>query len=195
MMVTGAAIPLTPRNAPHTARVELADGYLQKFGSDWERNVAMPDIPIHNETEYSLTGAMLDQIKRDALEYFGESVRAIRVQYGIERHAFNARTGEMRYAFSPSDFGLIDTTASGPDTYLNRGVPSIDDDAEEEIDETAFDEIDITEEDEGETPLESLAEELDEVEDEEETAFPDLNDEFEDIAEEDKDFLYDDEYD
>ena len=43
--------------------------------SHLERNAAMPDIPIHNETEYSLTTTMLEQIKRDALEYFGESVR------------------------------------------------------------------------------------------------------------------------
>ncbi len=42
------------------------------------------------------------------MEYF-ESVNAIRIQYGIERHAFNARSGEVRYAFSPSDFGLVDT--------------------------------------------------------------------------------------
>jgi hypothetical protein len=32
------------------------------------------------------------------------------VQYGIARHAFNARTREVRYAFSPTDFGLFDTT-------------------------------------------------------------------------------------
>jgi hypothetical protein len=63
----------------------------------------MPDIPIQNETEYTLTASILEQIRRDALEYFGDSVRAIRVQYGIDRHAFNARTGEMRYAFSPGE--------------------------------------------------------------------------------------------
>ena len=56
----------------------------------------MPDIPIHNETEYTLTASILEQIKRDALEYFGDAVRAIRVQYGSDRHAFNATTGEMR---------------------------------------------------------------------------------------------------
>jgi len=70
----------------------------------------MASIPIHNETEYTLTDDMTKQIIRDAQEHFGEDVRSIRVQYGIERHAFNARTREVRYAFSPNDFGLVDTT-------------------------------------------------------------------------------------
>ena len=59
----------------------------------------MASIPIHNETEYTLTDDMTKQIIRDAQEHFGEDVRSIRVQYGIERHAFNARTHEVRYAF------------------------------------------------------------------------------------------------
>jgi len=58
----------------------------------------MAHIPIHNETDYPLTEAMMQDIRRDALEYFGEEVRAIRVQLGLERHAFNARTHEVRYA-------------------------------------------------------------------------------------------------
>src|SRR5215475_564320 len=49
---------------------------------------------------------MTQQIIRDAQEYFGEEVQAIRVQSGLERHAFNARTHEVRYAFSPQDFGF-----------------------------------------------------------------------------------------
>jgi hypothetical protein len=155
----------------------------------------MADIPIQNETEYSLTNAILDQIKRDAQEYFGDSLRAIRVQYGIDRHAFNARTGEMRYAFSPGDFGLVDTTVSFSDAYLHRDVPSIDDDTEDVLDETAFDDVDVEADETVETSLESLAEDLDDV-DEEDTGFSALSDDFEDedIEDENKDFLYDDEY-
>src|SRR5262249_13963932 len=66
----------------------------------------MTSIPIHNETNYPLTDDIMQQIIRDAHEHFGEEVRAIRVQSGIERHALNARTREVRYAFSPQDFGL-----------------------------------------------------------------------------------------
>jgi hypothetical protein len=66
----------------------------------------MASIPIQNETDYTLTDDMMQQIIRDAQEHFGEEVRSIRVQSGIERHALNARTREVRYAFSPQDFGL-----------------------------------------------------------------------------------------
>ena len=66
----------------------------------------MASIPIHNETDYLLTHDMTQHILRDAQEHFGEAVHAIRVQSGLERHAFNARTREVRYAFSPQDFGL-----------------------------------------------------------------------------------------
>jgi hypothetical protein len=50
---------------------------------------------------------MMQYILRDAQEYFGEEVHAIRVQADLERHAFNARTHEVRYAFSPQDFGFV----------------------------------------------------------------------------------------
>ena len=91
---------------------------------------------------------MSEQIIRDAEEHFGEAVRSIRVQYGIERHAFNARTGEVRYAFSPNDFGLVDTTTTFPDTYYHAAdIPSIDDDTEEEITPAAtFEDVDTDEE-------------------------------------------------
>jgi len=79
----------------------------------------MASIPMHNETEYTLTDEMTQQIARDAQEHFGEDVRSIRVQYGIERHAFNARTREVRYAFSPADFGLVNSTTTLPDTYYH----------------------------------------------------------------------------
>ena len=156
----------------------------------------MASIPIHNETEYTLTDDMTKQIIRDAQEHFGEDVRSIRVQYGIERHAFNARTREVRYAFSPNDFGLVDTTTTFPDTYYHAAdIPSIDDDTEEEIVPAAFDDVetDDEEEDRRETSLESLEEELEDDEDEEEE-LPDLDDQFEDAEEEDSFTYEDDDY-
>src|SRR5712664_3558965 len=69
------------------------------------RSIAMVNIPIHNETTYTLTDVMTLEILRDAHDHFGEEVRSIRVQSGIARHAFNARTREVRYAFFPQDFG------------------------------------------------------------------------------------------
>jgi hypothetical protein len=71
----------------------------------------MVSMPIHNETDYLLTDTMRQHIILDAQEHFGEQIRSIRVQYGIARHAFNARTQEVRYAFSPTDFGLPHTTS------------------------------------------------------------------------------------
>ena len=155
----------------------------------------MASIPINNETEYTLTDDMTKQIIRDAQEHFGEEVRSIRVQYGIERHAFNARTREVRYAFSPNDFGLVDTTTPFPDTYYHaEDIPSIDDDTEEEIIPAAFDDVDDVDADDDdsrrETSLESLEEGLDDDEDEAEE-FPELEDQLEDPEEEDS-FMYDD---
>src|SRR5947209_5184867 len=157
-----------------------------------KRNVAMASIPIHNETEYTLTDDMTKQIIRDAQEHFGEEVRSIRVQYGIERHAFNARTREVRYAFSPNDFGLVDTTTTFPDTYYHpEDIPSIDDDTEEETIPVAFDDVEVDEEeDRPETSLESLEEGLEDDEDEED-GVPELDDQFEDAEEEDS-FMFDD---
>src|SRR5437867_10619065 len=161
-----------------------------------KRNVAMVSIPIHNETEYTLTDDMTKQIIRDAQEHFGEDVRSIRVQYGIERHAFNARTREVRYAFSPNDFGLVDTTTTFPDTYYPPAdIPSIDDDTEEETVPAAFEDVETDEEEEQrETSLESPEEDLEDDEDEEEE-IPDLDDQFEDAEEEDSFTYEDDDYD
>ena len=78
----------------------------------------MASIPIQNETDYTLTDDMTQQIIRDAQEHFGEEVRAIRVQAGIERHAFNARTHEVRYAFSPQDFGFGHTMPIAPEPRI-----------------------------------------------------------------------------
>jgi len=153
-------------------------------------------IPIHNETEYTLTDDMTKQMIRDAQEHFGEDVRSIRVQYGIERHAFNARTHEVRYAFSPNDFGLVDTTTTFPDTYYHPAdIPSIDDDTEDETIPKAFDDVEVEEEDEDhrETSLESLEEDREDNEDEE-NEFPDLDDQFEDVEEENSFTFDDDDY-
>ncbi len=154
----------------------------------------MSDIPIQNETEYTLPPPILDQIKRDALEYFGESVNAIRIQYGIERHAFNARSGEVRYAFSPSDFGLVDATTSFPDSSTRTDdVPSIDDDREA-IATPAFDEGDSDDDDE--TPeFASLDSDLDVVADDDGADFQRIEADFDALDNSNNDFLYDDDYD
>jgi hypothetical protein len=162
----------------------------------WQRSVVVASIPIHNETEYTLTDDMTKQMIRDAQEHFGEDVRSIRVQYGIERHAFNARTHEVRYAFSPNDFGLVDTTTTFPDTYYHPAdIPSIDDDTEDETIPKAFDDVEVEEEDEDhrETSLESLEEDREDNEDEE-NEFPDLDDQFEDVEEENSFTFDDDDY-
>src|SRR6266508_741371 len=72
----------------------------------YTRSIVMVTIPIHNETTYTLTDVMTLEIIRDAHDHFGEEVHAIRVQSGLARHALNARTREVRYAFSPQDFGF-----------------------------------------------------------------------------------------
>lgn len=157
----------------------------------------MPDIPILNETDYALTEAMFNQIQRDALEYFGESIRTIRVQYGIERHAFNARTGELRYSFSPGDFGLIDTIVSLSEPYQSLHVPSIDDIEEDESDDVTYDDVEVDEEDDATASLESLAEDLDDTEDEPPSGFQGLEDELTELEtdddDDDDDLLYSDE--
>lgn len=158
----------------------------------------MPDIPIHNETEFPLTSSILEQIKRDAVEYFGDSVRAIKVQYGIERHAYNAKTGEIRYAFSPGDFGLHDTSSSGHDPYFSRDVPSIDDDTEttdENLDEITYDEVDLEQENEAETSLDELDEDLESVDDDVdiETLRGSFAAEEEEEEDEEEEFMYDEE--
>ena len=93
----------------------------------------MASISVQNETAYTVTDTIAQHIRRDAQEYFGDAVRSIRVQEGLARHAFNARTGEVRYAFSPQDFDLVTTTTALPDTRDDLAyIPPIDDDTEEE---------------------------------------------------------------
>lgn len=66
----------------------------------------MHDILIYNETDYNLPTWVINQIKSDAIEYFGDGVHIIRIRSGIERHAFNAKTREVRFAFFLSDYEL-----------------------------------------------------------------------------------------
>jgi hypothetical protein len=94
--------------------------------------MAMASMNINNETDYPLTDSMREHIIRDVYEYFGGQARSIRVQYGIARHAFNARTREVRYAFSPTDFGLLDTTPVPETSTSPVPLPALHDILEEE---------------------------------------------------------------
>src|SRR5262245_33559993 len=124
----------------------------------------MADIPIHNETDYVLTEAMTQDILRDAQEHFGEEIRAIRVQSGLQRHALNARTHEVRYAFSPQDFGAAPPLPPSPESPRSPRQPSrgveetaaeslpafVEEGEEEDIEplETSLDSLDAGQEDE-----------------------------------------------
>ena len=159
----------------------------------------MVNMPIHNETDYALTDAMTTHIIRDAQEHFGEDVRSIRVQYGIERHAFNARTREVRYAFSPNDFGLVPTMPTAPERPRSRRrPPRIDEDTEEESLPATFKDVEVDAEEPAprETSLESIEEGRNEDDEEEDNFFKldDQNDAQED-EEEDESFLDNDEHD
>ena len=127
----------------------------------------MASISIHNETDYTLTDDMMQYIIRDAQEHFGEEVRAIRVQSGIARHALNARTREVRYAFSPQDFGLgylMPTIHESFDPLA--AIPTIDEEPEAVIFPVSCE--DGEEDEEGMEPLETSLESLDEGQDDEE---------------------------
>jgi hypothetical protein len=121
--------------------------------------MAMASMPIHNETDYLLTDTICQHIIRDAQEHFGERIRSIRVQYGIARHAFNARTQEVRYAFSPTDFGLV-PTISLPETATSPvSFPARNDALEEEDVFTLDDPIEDADEDEEDSALDNEDEE------------------------------------
>jgi hypothetical protein len=157
----------------------------------------MASIPIHNETDYTLTEAMTQQIIRDAHEHFGEEVHAIRVQSGIERHALNARTREVRYAFSPQDFGFDHTMPIAPEPRTpeppraRRRSSRSDEEPEAAFIPAPFEDVEEDKEDMEplETPLESLVEGQD---DEEEDVFT-LDDPVEDADEDEEDNLLDEE--
>jgi len=96
----------------------------------------MVHIPIHNETTYPLTDVMTLEILRDAHDHFGEEVHAIRVQSGLARHALNARTREVRYAFSPQDFGFGHTMPTIQEKPRSRRRSPRRDEETEEIEAT-----------------------------------------------------------
>ena len=153
----------------------------------------MASIPIQNETDYSLTDDMTQQIIRDAQEHFGEEVRSIRVQSGIARHALNARTREVRYAFFPQDFGLGHTMPAVQEhAAAVAALPTIDEEPEAAIISVPFE---VVEEDEEELePLETSLESLDEgQDDEEDDDFFKLDDPVEDADEDEEDKLLDEE--
>ena len=155
----------------------------------------MASIPIHNETAYTLTDDMTQQIIGDAHEHFGEEVRAIRVQSGIARHALNARTREVRYAFFPQDFGLGHTMPAVQEhAAAVADLPTIDEEPEAAIISVPFE---VVEEDEEELePLETSLESLDEgQDDEEEDDVFTLDAPVEDTDEDDEDNVLDDEED
>ena len=150
----------------------------------------MASIPIDNETTYDLTEAMTQHILRDAQEHFGEDVRSIRVQSGIERHAFNARTHEVRYAFSPQDFGMVPTMPIASETPQSRRRPPRRDAGREEKPLPApFEGVEVDAEDiePRETSLGSLDEERDEDEEDDVFTLDDQEDDPEDDPEEEED--------
>src|SRR5215813_10985663 len=152
----------------------------------------MASIPIHNETAYTITDDMTQQIIRDAQEHFGEEVRSIRVQSGIERHALNARTWEVRYAFFPQDFGLGHTMPAVQEPFAPLAAFPTRDEEPEAVSISASFEEDEEEMEPLETSLESLDEGQD---DEEEGDFFKLDAPVEDIDEDDEDNVLEDEED
>jgi hypothetical protein len=157
----------------------------------------MANIPIHNETDYTLTDDMTQYIIRDAQEHFGEEVRSIRVQSGLERHALNARTWEVRYAFFPQDFGLVYPmpTVHEP-SATSADLPTMDEEREAAILPAPFEDVEEDEEDEEDMePLETSLESLDEGQDDEEDDVFTLDAPVGDMDEDDEDNFLDDEED
>ena len=157
----------------------------------------MASIPIHNETDYTLTEAMTQQIIRDAQEHFGEEVRSIRVQSGIERHALNARTREVRYAFSPQDFGLghLIPAVHEPFDY-SAALSDMDEEPAAVSIPAPFEDVEEDDEDgEDMESLETSLESLDEGQDDEEDDVFTLDAPVEDTDEDDEDNVLEDEED
>ena len=154
----------------------------------------MAHIPIHNETDYPLTDDMTQQIIRDAQEHFGEEVRAIRVQSGLERHALNARTWEVRYAFFPQDFGLGHPipTVHEP-SASSAALPTLDEETADATLPGPFE--DVEEDEEDMESLETSLESLDEGQDDEEEDIFTLDAPVEDTDEDDEDNFLEDEED
>ena len=151
----------------------------------------MVNIPIHNETDYALTDDMTQHIIRDAHDHFGEKVHAIRVQSGLARHALNTRTREVRYAFSPQDFGLGHTIPTVQETPRSRRrSPHRDDERVAAILPAPFEDVEVAAEDL--EPLETSLESLDHGQDEEEDFFK-LDNPVEDVDEDEEDNVLDNE--
>ena len=153
----------------------------------------MASIPIHNETAYTLTDDITQQIIGDAHEHFGEEVRAIRVQSGIARHALNARTREVRYAFFPQDFGLGHTMPTVQEPLdLSAALPTIDAEPAAARIPAPFEDVEVAEEDM--EPLDTSLDSLDAGQDDEEDddVFT-LDDPVEDADEDDEDNVLDNE--
>jgi hypothetical protein len=158
----------------------------------------MTSIPVHNETEYALTDNITQQIIRDAQEHFGEEIRAIRVQSGLERHALNARTWEVRYAFSPQDFGLDHRMPTVHEPFAPPStLPTRDAASEAAIRPAPFEDVedadDVEEDEEDMEPLETSLESLDEGQDDEEDDVFTLDAPVEDMDEDNEDNVLDDE--
>ena len=154
----------------------------------------MARIPIQNETDYALTDDMTKQIIRDAQEHFGEEVRSIRVQSGIARHALNARTREVRYAFSPQDFGLGHLVPTVHEPFApSAALSNMDEEPEAALIPAPFE--DVGEDEEDIEPIETSLESLNEgrEDDEEEDDVFKLDAPVEDIDEDDEDHPLDDE--
>ena len=163
----------------------------------------MVSIPIHNETDYLLTHDMTQHILRDAQEHFGEAVHAIRVQSSLERHAFNARTREVRYALSPQDFGFGQTLPIAPEPGIpappraRRRSSRSDAEPEAALLPAPFEDVEGEEEDMEEEDMEPLEMSLDSLDegqddDEEDDVFT-LDAPVEDMDEDDEDNILDDE--
>lgn len=153
----------------------------------------MGNIPIHNETDYTLTDDMTQHIIRDAHDHFGEEVHAIRVQSGLERHALNTRTREVRYAFFPQDFGVGHPLPTVQETPRSRRrSPRSDEETEAAILPAPFEDIEVDEEEL--EPLETSLESLNEGrEDDEEEDFFTLDNPVEDADEDDEENVLDNE--
>lgn len=152
----------------------------------------MVHIPIENETPYTLTDAMRQDILRDANEHFGDKVHSIRVQEGLERHIFNTRTHQVRYAFSPTDFGLMRPLAPAPGTTAHGATApsrqkSIREEEALELRPTLLEHLDGQDADEQEDDVFTLDDPVEDSNDEEEEHDVDHDDE-----EEERDVDYDD---
>jgi len=153
----------------------------------------MVHMPIHNETTYTLTDVMTLEIIRDAHDHFGEEVRSIRVQSGIARHALNARTREVRYAFFPQDFGVGHTMPTVQETPRSRRrPPRREEEPEAAILPAPFEDIEVEEERE---PLDTSLESLEAGRDDEEAAVLTLDNPLdnpvEEVDEDEEDHVFD----